>query len=147
MHSHPTLLALLAAATSATATTPTLAQRATSTQLCGEPNASQIIPDSPWIVFSMNYNSDKIDGSACVSYDSISGSGADQKIKWAVDWDIRQDSNADLVKGYEFVGLTQGLETPLSEIGSIPADWTWERSNETEYKGELRLQLQLGSGG
>jgi xyloglucan-specific endo-beta-1,4-glucanase len=85
----------------------------------------------------MNYNYQKISGSSCATYESISGTGDAQKIKWRVDWDIAQDSNADLVKGYEFVGLTQNLETRLSEIASIPADWNWVRSNETAYKGTL----------
>jgi xyloglucan-specific endo-beta-1,4-glucanase len=113
----------------------TLSPRASTTQLCGEPNASLIIPSSPWIVFSMNYNYQKISGSACTTFESISGTGDAQKIKWKVDWDIAQDENADLVKGYEFVGLTQNLETRLSEIERIPAEWTWVRSNETAYKG------------
>lgn len=114
---------------------PTVNKRATATKLCGEPNASQLVPDSPWIVFSMNYNYQKIDGSSCVSYDSVTGTGDSQKISWTVDWDIAEDDNADLVKGYDFVGLTQNLETKLSDIESIPADWHWVRSNETAYKG------------
>ena len=114
---------------------PTLTSRATTTRLCGAPNASQLIPSSPWIVFSMNYNYQKISGSSCATYESTSGTDDAQKIKWKVDWDIAQDKNADLVKGYEFVGLTQNLETRLSEIASIPADWNWVRTNETAYKG------------
>jgi xyloglucan-specific endo-beta-1,4-glucanase len=114
---------------------PTIKSRATSTQLCGEPNASLIIPNSPWIVFSMNYAYTKIDGSTCVTYDSVSGPGDAQKIKWSTSRDIAQDANANVVKGYEFVGLTQNLETRLADIESIPADWHWVRSNETAYKG------------
>ena len=137
------LPALLLAAAAATALpTSTITQRATGTKLCGSPNASHLVPDSPWIVFSMNYNYQKIDGTSCATYESTSGStagdDASQKIKWSVDWDIAQDDNADLVKGYEFVGLTQNLETRLSEIESIPADWHWVRSNETAYKGTGR---------
>ena len=128
---HPLFLASLAAALPS----PTLSTRATTTRLCGAPNASLLIPSSPWIVFSMNYNYQKISGSSCATYESTSGSGDAQKIKWKVDWDIAQDKNADLVKGYEFVGLTQNLETRLSEIASIPADWNWVRTNETAYKG------------
>ena len=83
----------------------------------------------------MNYAYQEIDGSSCVTYESISGSGDSQRIKWSANWDIAQDDNADVVKGYEFVGLTQNLETRLSDIQSIPADWHWVRSNETAYKG------------
>lgn len=133
MYALPTLL--LAAAAATALPTRTITPRATGTKLCGSPNASQLIPNSPWIVFSMNYNYQKIDGTACATYESTSGSDAAQKINWSVDWDIAQDDNADLVKGYEFVGLTQNLETRLSEIESIPADWHWVRSNETAYKG------------
>jgi xyloglucan-specific endo-beta-1,4-glucanase len=128
---HPLLLAALTTALPS----PILIPRATTTRLCGAPNASQLIPSSPWIVFSMNYNYQKISGSACTTYESTSGTGDAQKIKWGVDWDIAQDENADLVKGYEFVGLTQNLETRLSDIASIPAEWNWVRTNETAYKG------------
>jgi len=131
---HTFSFATLAALTSALPSS-TLSPRATTTQLCGEPNASLIIPSSPWIVFSMNYNYQKISGSSCATYESISGTGDAQKIKWKVGWDIAQDQNADLVKGYEFVGLTQNLETRLSEIKSIPTEWKWVRTNETAYKG------------
>jgi xyloglucan-specific endo-beta-1,4-glucanase len=127
----------LAGAASATPTR-TVDKRASSTRLCGEPNASQLIANSPWILFSMNYNYQKIEGSSCVTYESVSGAGDLQKIKWGVEWDIAQDDNADLVKGYSFVGLTQNLETRLSDIQSIPADWHWIRSNGTAYKGTVR---------
>ena len=85
----------------------------------------------------MNYNYQKISGSSCASYESTSGTGDAQKMKWRVDWDIAQDSNADLVKGYEFVGLTQNLETRLSEIASIPAEWKWVRSILQSVDGEF----------
>ncbi|KAM0705260.1 hypothetical protein Q7P35_008050 [Cladosporium inversicolor] len=89
----------------------------------------------------MNYNYQKISGSSCATYESTSGTGDAQKIKWRVDWDIAQDKNADLVKGYEFVGLTQNLETRLSEIASIPAEWKWVRTNETAYKGNVAFDF------
>lgn len=38
-------------------------------------------------------------------------------------------------KGYSFVGLTQNLETKISAIDSIPADYSWTRTNTTEFKG------------
>ncbi|KAK3700320.1 hypothetical protein LTR37_016024 [Vermiconidia calcicola] len=51
--------------------------------------------------------------------------------------DIAQDSNSDLVKGYSFVGLTQNLENPISDIASIPATYRWKPDNQTEYKGNV----------
>lgn len=89
----------------------------------------------------MNYNHAKISGSACTTFESTSGTDDAQKINWRVDWDIAQDENADLVKGYEFVGLTQNLETRLSEIKSIPAEWKWVRTNETAYKGMYAIHM------
>lgn len=38
-------------------------------------------------------------------------------------------------KGYSFVGLTANLETKISAISSIPADYTWTRTNTTAFKG------------
>lgn len=40
-------------------------------------------------------------------------------------------------KGYSFVGLTQNLETKLSVIESIPAAYSWTRTNTTDFKGAI----------
>ncbi|KAF4994240.1 hypothetical protein FDECE_13179 [Fusarium decemcellulare] len=108
-----------------------------SATLCGAPNESQLITGSPWIVFSMNYNYQSIDGSCCTGYYDISGSGDTQQIHWSSIWDISSTTNADLVKGYSFVGLTQNLQTKLSDIGSIPTTYQWTVSNTTAYKGNV----------
>ncbi|CAK3774461.1 glycoside hydrolase family 12 [Lecanosticta acicola] len=114
-------------------------RRATAaTNLCGAPNAHQVIDNTPWIVFSMNYNYQDIDGSCCTDYTGLStSSSGEQVIDWKSSWDIAQDSNADLVKGYSFVGLTENLENTIEGIGSIPANYTWSKSNTTAYKGNV----------
>ncbi|RMJ13339.1 hypothetical protein CDV36_007020 [Fusarium kuroshium] len=104
---------------------------------CGAPNEFEVISGSPWIVFSMNYNYQSIDGSCCTGYYDISGSGDAQQIHWSSIWDINSATNPDLVKGYSFVGLTQGLQTRLSDIGSIPTTYEWTVSNSTAYKGNV----------
>jgi hypothetical protein len=40
-------------------------------------------------------------------------------------------------KGYSFVGLTQNLETQISSITAIPANYTWTRTNTTAFKGNV----------
>lgn len=102
---------------------------------CGAPNEFEVISGSPWIVFSMNYNYQSIDGSCCTGYYGISGSGDAQQIHWSSIWDIGPSKSPDLVKGYSFVGLTQGLQTRLGDIGSIPTTYEWTVSNSTAYKG------------
>ncbi|KAJ4328947.1 hypothetical protein N0V84_000517 [Fusarium piperis] len=104
---------------------------------CGAPNEFEVISGSPWIVFSMNYNYQSIDGSCCTGYYDISGSGDAQQIHWSSIWDINPARNPDLVKGYSFVGLTQGLQTRLNDIGSIPTTYDWTVSNSTAYKGNV----------
>ncbi|KAF4968605.1 hypothetical protein FSARC_4029 [Fusarium sarcochroum] len=104
---------------------------------CGAPNESEVLAGTPWIIFSMNYNYQKIDGSACTGYYDVSGSGDAQKIHWSTIWDISSATNADLVKGYSFVGLTQNLQTRLSDITSIPSTYAWTVSNTTAFKGNV----------
>ncbi|KXT08153.1 hypothetical protein AC579_257 [Pseudocercospora musae] len=48
--------------------------------------------------------------------------------------DIAEDSNGDVVQGYGFVGLTQNLENRIVDTESIPAMYSKETTNETEYK-------------
>ncbi|PSK60282.1 hypothetical protein B9Z65_432 [Elsinoe australis] len=103
---------------------------------CGKPNDSKVIPGTPWIVFSMNYNYQQITGSACTGYKGLTGTGASQTIQWNSVWDIKDDK-PDLVKGYSFVGLTQGLENRLSDIAGIPSTYHWVRTNQTLYKGNV----------
>jgi len=132
-----TLLAL-AATTSAFPTFDSLSARAATAPgtYCGKPNADQVISGTPWIVFSMNYNYQKIDGSCCTSFTGlVTGANGEQQCGWSSDWKIAKDANAGLVKGYSFVGLTQGLENKISDIASIPATYEWVRSNTTAYEG------------
>ncbi|KAM0212301.1 hypothetical protein ACHAQD_009877 [Fusarium lateritium] len=106
-------------------------------KFCGNPNESEVLFGTPWIVFSMNYNYKSIEGSSCVGYYDYTGSGDDQTIHWSVLWDIDPDVGTNLVKGYNFIGLTQGLETRLSEIESIPSKYEWTTTKSTEYKGNV----------
>lgn len=111
------------------------AQKEPTKKFCGKPNESEVLFGTPWIVFSMNYNYQSINGSSCVGYYDYTGSGDDQTIHWSVLWDIDPDVGTNLVKGYNFIGLTQGLETRLSDIKSIPSKYEWTTSKTTEYKG------------
>lgn len=104
-------------------------------KFCGEPNESEVLFGTPWIVFSMNYNYQSIKGSSCVGYYDYTGSGDDQTIHWSVLWDIDPKVGTNLVKGYNFIGLTQGLETRLSDIKSIPSKYNWTTNKSSEYKG------------
>ncbi|KAI1342764.1 family 12 glycoside hydrolase [Xylariaceae sp. FL0016] len=113
-----------------------LGARQTST-FCGAPNDYEIIAGTPWIVYSMNYNYQAISGSCCAGYYDVSGSGDDQTIHWSSIWDIDESVETNLVKGYSFIGLTQNLETRLSDISSIPSSYSWSVDNSTAYKGNV----------
>ena len=104
--------------------------------LCGN-NQNLIISGTPWIVFNMFYNAARSVGTQCTNYLGQTTSSSGQKqIQWASETNIqRADSTANLPKGYSFVGLTQGLETQLSAIKSIPASYSWTRTNTTAWKG------------
>ena len=81
----------------------------------------------------MNYNYQDISGSCCTGFTGL----VDGKCGWNSIWKIAEDSNAEIVKGYSFVGLTQNLENTISNIKSIPATYHWIRRNETQYKGNV----------
>ncbi|KAI1040806.1 hypothetical protein LB505_014005 [Fusarium chuoi] len=113
----------------------TAAPKEPTKKFCGEPNESEVLFGTPWIVFSMNYNYQSIKGSSCVGYYNYEGAGDNQTIHWSVLWDIDPNVGTNLVKGYNFIGLTQGLETRLSDIKSIPSKYEWTTSKTTDYKG------------
>ncbi|KAH7121450.1 concanavalin A-like lectin/glucanase domain-containing protein [Dactylonectria macrodidyma] len=104
---------------------------------CGAPNQYEVLSGTPWIIFSMNYNYQSIEGSCCTGLYETSGSGDAQRIHWSSIWDIDATVNPDLVKGYSFIGLTQNLQTRLDAIASIPSTYTWTVSNSTAYKGNV----------
>lgn len=112
---------------------------ATSSSYCGAPNDYEVISDTPWIVYSMNYNYEDISGSCCTGYYGYTGSGENQTIHWDSVWDIDEAVSTDVVKGYSFIGLTQNLETTLDSISSIPSTYQWTVSNTTAYKGKTSL--------
>ncbi|KAJ8118159.1 hypothetical protein OPT61_g812 [Boeremia exigua] len=116
--------------------TDTTKQKATS--LCSVSD-SIVLTDTPWIVFNMMYNQALTVGTQCTKYDSVA-TGADnvKKIKWSAESKIDYVKSTDNIpKGYSFIGLTQGLETKLSAIKSIPATYDWTRTNTTAYKGNV----------
>ncbi|KAI8207919.1 Xyloglucan-specific endo-beta-1,4-glucanase A [Colletotrichum sp. SAR 10_65] len=110
---------------------------AAETQFCGAPNDYEVLMGTPWIVYSMNYNYKSISGSCCTGYAGTSGSGDAQRIEWSSVWKIDPTVNKDVVKGYSFIGLTQNLETRLSDIVSIPSTYDWTVSNTSAYKGNV----------
>lgn len=113
-------------------------------KFCGAPNNSEVLFGTPWIVFSMNYNYQSIKGSCCTGYYETTGSGGDQKIHWSSIWDIDPGFDVNVVKGYSFIGLTQGLETRLNQIQSIPSKYEWTVSKTTEYKGQCAFDPRIG---
>ncbi|RYP52999.1 hypothetical protein DL768_001937 [Monosporascus sp. mg162] len=104
---------------------------------CGTPNKSEVLFNTPWIVFSMNYNQQSIKGSSCTGLYETSGSGNGQRIHWSSDFKIDSNFDPNIVKGYSFVGLTQGLETRLTDIKSIPSTFDWKIYEESEWKGNV----------
>ncbi|KAH7062975.1 concanavalin A-like lectin/glucanase domain-containing protein [Paraphoma chrysanthemicola] len=107
-------------------------------QMCGKAQ-NVVLTDTPWIVYNMFYNQAQTKGSMCTGYDSVStGANGNKNIKWSAVTDIDYVKATDNVpKGYTFVGLTRNLETKLSAIKSIPATYTWTRTNTTAYKGNI----------
>lgn len=136
---------LLALAAVASAIPTDLVSKRASTpasNLCGDPNAYTIVPGTPWIVFSMNYNVQYLDSpnEICTGFEGlVTGSDGQQKVAWNSTWNIPDNGNAGIVKGYSFVGLTENLENTIDDIESIPSTYFWTRSNETKYEGELGL--------
>lgn len=130
-------------AASATTVDVKAASTETATKFCGAPNDYQVISDTPWIVYSMNYNYEDISGSCCTDYYGYTGAGDNQTIHWSSIWNIDESVSTDVVKGYSFIGLTQNLETQLSAISSIPSTYQWTVSNTTAYKGKILKWLHL----
>ncbi|KAF5694915.1 endoglucanase [Fusarium denticulatum] len=133
----PQELASQSTASSQQKKSTTAALKEPTKKFCGKPNDSEVLFGTPWIVFSMNYNYQSIEGSSCVGYYDYEGSGDNQTIHWSVLWDIDPNVGTNLVKGYNFIGLTQGLETRLSNIKSIPSKYEWTTSKTTDYKGNV----------
>jgi xyloglucan-specific endo-beta-1,4-glucanase len=112
---------------------------------CGAPDSYSVISGTPWIVYSMNYNYQDIEGSCCTGFTGVTtASDGTQEIGWNSTWKITEvESTSNVPKGYSFVGLTENLETTIEGIESIPAKYHWVRSNETKYKGMLCLHFPL----
>ncbi|KAH6894093.1 concanavalin A-like lectin/glucanase domain-containing protein [Thelonectria olida] len=104
---------------------------------CGAPNSFEVLSGTPWIIYSMNYNYQSIEGSCCTALYGTSGTGDAQSIHWSSVWDIDPAVNPNVVKGYSFIGLTQNLETTLDTISSIPSTYEWTVSNTSAYKGNV----------
>lgn len=139
----PALLALLVpvlALPKPMVITDTTKQPATS--LCGTSD-SIVLTDTPWIIFNMFYNAAQSIGTQCTNYDHVTTTTSGSKeITWsavtAIDYVA---STSNVPKGYSFIGLTQGLETKLSSVKSIPAKYEWTRTNTTAYKGNICLDF------
>ncbi|KKY29266.1 putative iron-sulfur cluster-binding rieske family domain protein [Phaeomoniella chlamydospora] len=134
------LLAVLALAPT-TFSLPALLSRATTypaSTHCGDYDYVNLI-GYPWIVYNMLYNSASTVGTQCTNYDSITTlSSGNQAVVWSSVTSIDYvESTSNVPKGYSFVGLTTNLEVQLSSISSIPASYTWTRTNTTEFKGNI----------
>ncbi|PYH68533.1 concanavalin A-like lectin/glucanase [Aspergillus vadensis CBS 113365] len=138
MFTSTTLLPLLASSALALPALTTRAQTQASTSLCGDYDYI-ILQDSPWIVYNMLYNADEIVGTQCTDYGEMTTStNGTKEVVWSSVTDIEYvESTNNVPKGYSFVGLTENLETKISAIESIPAEYTWSRTNSTAFKGNV----------
>ncbi|CRL27526.1 Glycoside hydrolase, family 12 [Penicillium camemberti] len=109
-----------------------------SADLCGD-YANLILPNTPWIVYNMLYNAAQMVGTQCTNYDAVTTSdNGTKEVLWSSVTNIDYvESTNNVPKGYSFVGLTQNLETKLSVIESIPAAYSWTRTNTTNFKGNI----------
>lgn len=109
------------------------------TNLCGDTDYL-ILDNTPWIVDNLFYNAAESEGTQCTYYShltTVSSTGNDAVV-WASETDIDYvQSTYNVPKGYSFIGLTENLETQLSAISSIPASYTWSRTNSTAFKGNV----------
>lgn len=98
-----------------------------------------ILTGTPWIVYNMLYNADLTVGTQCTYYNNvITAADGTQEVVWSSTANIKYvESTNNVPKGYSFVGLTQNLETPISDIGSIPATYDWTRTNTSTFKGNV----------
>ncbi|RAH45306.1 putative endoglucanase-1 precursor [Aspergillus brunneoviolaceus CBS 621.78] len=118
---------------------PAVSRRAaaqSATTLCGDYDYI-ILQDTPWIVYNMLYNAAETVGTQCTGYDSqTTSANGTKEVVWSSVTDIEYvEATNNVPKGYSFVGLTANLETKISAISSIPADYTWTRTNTTAFKG------------
>ncbi|OJJ42617.1 hypothetical protein ASPZODRAFT_76599 [Penicilliopsis zonata CBS 506.65] len=130
---------ILALAAVSTALALPLQRRAqASTDLCGDYDYI-ILSDTPWIVYNMLYNADETVGTQCTYYDSqTTAASGTREVIWSSITEITYEESTDNVpKGYSFVGLTENLETRLSDISSIPTVYEWTRTNSTAFKGNV----------
>jgi xyloglucan-specific endo-beta-1,4-glucanase len=101
----PFVFAALEACTFALPSHVSRATSYTAANFCGAPNDYQVIADTPWIVFSMNYNYQSIEGSCCTGFGGVTGTGSEQTIQWNSTWDISKDTDPDVVKGKQAHGV------------------------------------------
>ncbi|KAF8855027.1 putative endoglucanase-1 precursor, partial [Acephala macrosclerotiorum] len=137
------ILALLQLAASAAVARPAFSRTGTSTALaasehCGDEDYV-ILSGTPWIVYNMLYNADVTVGTQCTNFQSVeTPTTGNPEVVWSSVTHIKDVKSTDNVpKGYSFVGLTQNLETTISAISSIPASYTWTRTNTTAFKGNV----------
>jgi xyloglucan-specific endo-beta-1,4-glucanase len=110
------------------------------TNLCG--TASYLIlQDTPWIVDNMVYNSGYLLSTdvQCTGYlGQTTTTNSQAALSWNSTTAIEYvESNDNVPKGYSFIGLTENLENKISAISSIPASYTWTRTNTTAFKGNV----------
>ncbi|TVY75930.1 putative xyloglucan-specific endo-beta-1,4-glucanase A [Lachnellula suecica] len=105
---------------------------------CGNQDYT-ILSGTPWIVYNMLYNADLLVGTQCTNFQSVETPAiGNPEVAWSSVTDIEYVESTDNVpKGYSFVGLTQNLETTISAISSIPANYSWTRTNTTAFKGNI----------
>ncbi|CAI7618535.1 unnamed protein product [Penicillium bialowiezense] len=114
-----------------------LSRAQASTNLCGDYD-NLILSNTPWIVYNMLYNAAQIVGTQCTNYEGTTSVNGTNEVLWSSVTDIDYvESTNNVPKGYSFVGLTQNLETKLSAIDSIPATYSWTRTNTTDFKGNI----------
>ncbi len=115
-----------------------LADGPAATQMCGDSDR-KIMPGYPWTVSNAMYNAGRMEGRQCTNYEAIlAAADGTRLVRYTSVSGVRRvDDTEDVCKGYSNVGIGKNLRKRFADVKAIPAYFQWERTNTTEFKGEL----------
>ncbi|POS80184.1 xyloglucan-specific endo-beta-1,4-glucanase A [Diaporthe helianthi] len=115
-----------------------------SADMCAE-NQKTLLDDWGLLVSNGRVVESSVEGTVCTTYnDVVTLAEGKVAVKFTADANIVfDDATMNDNKFYSNVAVTKNVDEKLGDIASIPSSYTWSRTNTSDFRGNVCLDLVL----
>lgn len=115
-------------------------------QLCGD-DQEQLLTEWGLVVSNFRVEESSVEGTVCTTYNGmVTLPNGQTAVEFTADANlVFEEATINDNKFYSNAGLGKNIPSQLSSIASIPASYSWSRTNTTDFRGKSVLFWRRGT--